>query len=76
MSSQALRVARYWLRANFARRWSSYLAITLIIGLFGGVAVGSLTAARRTASSFQVFLQHTNPSDMSLLLYARNETAV
>jgi hypothetical protein len=76
VSSQALRVAWYWLRANFARRWSSYLAITLIIGLFGGVAVGSLTAARRTSSSFQVFLQHTNPSDMSLLLYARNETAV
>jgi hypothetical protein len=70
-----MRVAWYWLRTNSARRWSNYLAIALIMGLVGGVAVGSLTAARRTQSSFQVFLQHTNPSDMSLLLYAPNQTA-
>jgi hypothetical protein len=75
MSRQVLHVAWYWLRANFKRRRTNFLAVVLIIGLLGGIAVGSLAAARRTESSFQVFLKHTNPSDMSLLLYAPNETA-
>ncbi|MGC2485630.1 MAG: FtsX-like permease family protein [Acidimicrobiales bacterium] len=74
MRGHSLRVASYWLRTNFARRWSNYLTVTLIIGLLGGVSIGSLTAARRTESSFTVFLKHTNPSDISLLLYAPNET--
>jgi hypothetical protein len=74
MSGQSLRVAWYWLRTNFARRWTGYLTIVLIVGLLGGVAIGSITAARRTESSFQVFLKQTNPSDMGLLLYAPNET--
>jgi hypothetical protein len=72
MKGKSLRIARYWLRANFARRWSNFLIITLLIGLVGGVAIGSLGAARRTESSFNDFLASTNPSDMSVLLYGPN----
>ena len=36
----------------------------LLIGLVGGVALGSAAAARRTESSFPVYLASTNPSDL------------
>jgi hypothetical protein len=75
MSGQVMRVAWYWFGANFTRRRIGFLTIVLIIGLVGGVAIGAITAARRTEGSFKVFLQHTDPSDMGLLLYAPNETA-
>jgi len=63
-------VAWYWFRTSFRRRWTNYLTIALLIGLVGGIAIGSVSAARRTESSFDVFLASTNPSDMSVLLYA------
>jgi hypothetical protein len=75
LSRPVIHVAWYWLRVNFKRRRTNFLIVTLIIGLLGGIAIGSLAAARRTESSFQVFLKHTNPSDIGLLLYAPNETA-
>src|SRR5664279_5345166 len=65
-------VARFWFQNTFARRWPSYLALVLLIGAVGGVAMGSLSGARRTASSYNTFLASTNPSDMSVLMYARN----
>jgi len=46
----------------------------LLIGLTGGVAMGSVAAARRTQSSFSTFLASTNPSDMSLTVGAPNLT--
>lgn len=70
MRTEFMPVAWYWFRASFRRRWTNYLTIALLIGLVGGVAIGSVGAARRTESSFNVFLVSTNPSDMSVLLYA------
>src|ERR1700691_2827095 len=67
MKGKSLRVAWYWLRATCVRRWSNFLVITLLIGSVGGLAIGSLAAARRTQTSFNVFLASTNPSDMSVL---------
>jgi hypothetical protein len=64
--SQVLRVAWYRFRATFGRRWSAYLSVVLLIGLIGGLAMGALTAARRTQSSFSVFLASTNPSNLSM----------
>ncbi len=75
MKGNSLRIAWYFLRTNFARRWSSYLAITLLIALVGGLSIGSLAAARRTESSFNVFLKSTNPSDLSVLLPGPNLTS-
>jgi hypothetical protein len=50
----------------------SYLSVVLLLGLVGGIAIGSITAADRTASSFNVFLKSTNPSDMSVQIYGPN----
>jgi hypothetical protein len=61
LSRRAMSVALYWFRTGSRRRWMSYLTISLLIGLVGGIAVGSLGAARRTQSSFNVFLSKTDP---------------
>jgi hypothetical protein len=54
-------------RATFRRRWAGYLAVMLLVGLVGGIALGSLTAARRTYASYPGFLAGTNPSDLFVL---------
>lgn len=64
--SKVLRVARYRFRATFARRWGGYLSVVVLIGLVGGLAMGSLAGARRTQSSFPTFLASTDPSDMTI----------
>jgi hypothetical protein len=64
--SQVLRVAWYRLRATFGRRWGGYVGLVLLIGLIGGIALGAGAAARRTESSFPVFLASTNPSDLTV----------
>jgi hypothetical protein len=40
--------------------------LVLLIGLVGGLAMGSLADARRTESSYSVFLAHTEPSNLAL----------
>src|ERR1700728_1286561 len=67
MSGPAVRVAVYGLRATLPHRWGGYLALILLVGLVGGVALGSLTAARRTYASYPAFLASTNPSDLFVL---------
>jgi hypothetical protein len=64
-----LRVARYRFRITFGRRWGGHLVLVLLIGLIGGIAMGSIAAARRTQSSFTTFLASTNPSDLSLVVF-------
>lgn len=64
MTRSARRVASYRLRVTFARRWSGYLSLVLLIGLVGGLAMGSIAGARRTQSSYPKFLASTNPSDL------------
>jgi ABC-type lipoprotein release transport system permease subunit len=55
-----------WYRfvTSWRRLSAGYVALVLIVGLGGGLALGSVAAARRTASSFSVFLASTNPSDV------------
>ena len=61
---QAGAVARYRLRGVLRRGRAGYLAIVLITGLLGGVAMGSVAAARRTQSAYPRILAASNPSDL------------
>jgi hypothetical protein len=56
--------AWYRLRATLRRRIGGYLALAVLVGLIGGVALASLTAARRTDSSYPDYLASTNPSGL------------
>ena len=69
MNTWSWRVPLYRLRNTFARRWTGYLSVALLIGLIGGVAMASVAAGRRTQSSFPVFLASTNPSTLSMSVY-------
>ena len=64
MSSRALRVSWYRFRVTVGRRWGGYLALILLVGLVGGVAMGSIAAARRTQSSFPTFLESVHPAEL------------
>ena len=64
MFAPALGLAWYRFRATFRQRRSGYLAIIVLVGLVGGLAMGSIAAARRTASSFPVFWAHSDPSSL------------
>jgi hypothetical protein len=46
-----LRVASYRFRATFGRCWLGNATIILLIGLVGGLAMGSIAGARRTQSA-------------------------
>jgi hypothetical protein len=64
-----LTVAWYRFGATFRRRWGGYLAIVLLVGLVGGIAMGSIAAARRTQSSYPAFLASTNASNLTMSTY-------
>ena len=64
LTAGLVREASYRFRACFHSRWGGYLALLLLIGLVGGVAMGAVAGARRTQSSFPVYLASTNPSDV------------
>jgi hypothetical protein len=61
-----LSVSWYRFRATIGRQWTGYLVLSLLIALLGGLAIGSIAAARRTESSYPTFLAQTNPSDMDI----------
>src|ERR1700691_2077379 len=72
MNSAASRIGWYWFRTNFGRRRMNYLTIVLLVGAIGGLALGSVAAAGRTASSYNTFLASTNPSDLTFTVEAPN----
>ena len=67
--TQALRVAWYRYRATFALQLSGYLSVVLLTGLIGGVAMASVSAGRRTQSSYPTFLASTNPSNLTMAVF-------
>jgi hypothetical protein len=62
-------VATYRFRATFARRWTTYLSVILLIALTGGLAMASVAAARRTQSSYPAYLANTNPSTLTMSVF-------
>jgi putative ABC transport system permease protein len=67
MSRPAFSVAWYRFRSTFGDRWGGYLALVLLLGLVGGLALGAVAAARRTQASFPAYVASTNPSDLTVL---------
>src|ERR1700683_1176829 len=61
-----LTVAWYHFRATFRERWPGYLSIVLLVGLVGGLAMGSIAGARRTQSTFPAYLAATEASDLQM----------
>lgn len=61
-----LSTAWYRLATSWRRLLPGFLALVVIIALGGGMALGSVAAARRTASSYSVYLASTNPSDLTI----------
>ncbi len=43
------------LRAEFLRRWASWLSLALLVALIGGTVLAGVSTARRTASAFSDF---------------------
>jgi len=68
-AGDALRIARYRFKTTFGRRWGDYAVLVLLVGLIGGIAMGSVQAGRRTQSSYPSFLARTNASDLTLSTY-------
>jgi hypothetical protein len=65
VGSQVVRVARYRFRVTLGHRWGGYLTTVVLIGLLGGLAMGSIAAARRTQSSFPQYIAATDPFQLS-----------
>lgn len=59
-----MRLAWYRFRTTFSQHKGGYVAIVVLVGLLGGLALGSIAAARRTASSPAVFFASSNLSDL------------
>jgi hypothetical protein len=55
-----LRTAWYRFATTFARQWGGYLTVLLLIGLLGGLAMGSVAGARRTLASPAVYAASAN----------------
>jgi hypothetical protein len=64
VSRAAARLAWYRYQATFRARLGGYLALAVLVGLIGGVTMASLTAARRTDSSYPDYLAGTSPSGL------------
>jgi putative ABC transport system permease protein len=65
--AETLRIVWYRFRCTWGERWGGYVALAALLGLVGGLAIGSVAAARRTQSAFPVYLASTNPSDLTVL---------
>ncbi len=64
MSRDLGRLAAYRFRTTFRNRRGGLLALMLLVGLVGGLAMASIAGARRTASSFTTYWASTNPPDL------------
>jgi hypothetical protein len=51
------------LRAQLRRRWRSWLTISLLIAIIGGVVLGLVAAGNRTATAFPRFVAASNSAD-------------
>jgi FtsX-like permease family len=64
VTRSATHLAWYRVRVTIRRRLPGYLGLAVVLGLIGGVALASVSAARRTDSSYPDYLASTNPSSL------------
>ena len=60
---------RYRLRSVLRRRWTDYLLLVALVTVVGGLAMGSVVAARRTQSAYGAFLGRDNASTITMSTY-------
>ncbi len=60
------RVAWFRFQATLRARRGGLLALVLLIGLVGGVALAAMAGARRTQSSYPRYLASTHTSDLDV----------
>jgi len=56
--------ARYWWRLAGQRSWRQAVALALLTGLLGAVALGAVAGARRTAGAYDRYLTSIQASDV------------
>ena len=54
------------LRSEVRRRWAAWLGVALVAGLGGGVVIGLLAGADRTAAAYPEFVRSMNAADVLL----------
>jgi putative ABC transport system permease protein len=64
VNRSAANLAWYRFRVTFRHRLGGFLTLAILVGLIGGIALASVTAARRTDSSYPDYLASTNPSGL------------
>ena len=52
-----------WLRSEVTRRWKALVALGVLAGLAGGLALASIAGARRTSTAFERYREATGRSD-------------
>jgi hypothetical protein len=72
LSRRVLGVARYRLTATWASAWTGYLTVVVLVALLGGLAMGAVAGARRTQSSYPVFLASTHPTAIQIITAVDN----
>jgi hypothetical protein len=68
VNGHTLRVGWYRFLVTFRHRRAGYVALVVMIGFVGGLAMGAVAAGRRTGSSFAAFRASTNPADLTVAL--------
>ena len=54
------------LRSEVRRRWAAWLGVALVAGLGGGVVIGLLAGANRTAAAYPEFVRSMKSADVLL----------
>lgn len=61
---------RYWLRVTVRRRIASYLLLVVLLAVTSGLAMGAISAARRTQSAFPRYLHGAGAPDLVVQPYS------
>jgi len=67
-----MRVAWYRAGATLRRRRAAYVALVLLIGLIGGLAMASIAGGRRTQASYPLLMSGTHASALTFVASVRN----